>query len=124
MSGVEFLSFASAFNAGMNAHATLPGIPTALVTDNAAKLAAYHAAKSPNAGKIDREDRKEKCGDLSKNIRKIKNACLDPDPLNVVTSEILLDFGLQKKILSAPMCPTPRESFPSRLRLANTCKSS
>jgi hypothetical protein len=85
----EFLSFASVFNAGANVHAILLGIPAALVTDNAAKLSDYiiacHAAESPNAGKIDREDRKEKRGALSKNIRKIKNACLDPDPLDKVT---------------------------------------
>ncbi|MDR1326553.1 MAG: hypothetical protein LBK00_11005 [Treponema sp.] len=100
-SEAEFLSFATTFNAGTLTYATLLGIPTVLVTGNTEKLTvyttAYHVAKTPNAGKVDRQDRKEKRDDLTKNIRKIKNAYLDPDPLDVLTPEILLDFGLEKK---------------------------
>jgi hypothetical protein len=39
-SEAEFLTFATAFNAGTVAHAKLLGIPAALVTDNTAKLRA------------------------------------------------------------------------------------
>ncbi|MDR2792108.1 MAG: hypothetical protein LBB61_00380 [Treponema sp.] len=56
----ESLSFAAAFNAGLAPHAEPPGIPPPLVSADAAKLAPYHAADAPNAGKLDREDRGEK----------------------------------------------------------------
>ncbi|MDR2537218.1 MAG: hypothetical protein LBC46_02820, partial [Treponema sp.] len=60
----EYLSFATTFNAAAVTHATRLGIPAALVTDTTEKLAAYtdayHAADSPNAGKLNRESRKEK----------------------------------------------------------------
>jgi hypothetical protein len=109
----EFLSFSTTFNAGAVAHAALLGIPGALVTGNTEKLAAYtaayHVAEAPNAGKIDREDRKEKREDLTKNIRKIKNAYLDADPLDVVTPEILLDFGLHAKDNTRTDVPDPTE---------------
>ncbi|MDR0376729.1 MAG: hypothetical protein LBH70_02950 [Spirochaetaceae bacterium] len=59
-----------------------------------ASTAAYHAAEASNTGKIDREDRRQKRAELMKNIRKIKNACLNEYPLNAGTSEILLDFSL------------------------------
>jgi hypothetical protein len=63
-SEAEYLSFAGTFHEGTNANATLLGIPAALVSDNQQKLSAYiiahHTAEDPNAGKIDREDRKEK----------------------------------------------------------------
>jgi hypothetical protein len=118
-SEAEFLSFATVFYKGATTHATLLGIPASLVTDNSEKLSAYiiayHAAEAPNAGKIDREDRKEKRGDLTKNIRKIKNAYLDADPLDKVTPEILLDFGLQKKDTVRTDVPDPTEVVPFTL---------
>jgi hypothetical protein len=43
-SEAEFLSFATTFNDGAVAHAELLGIPSALATDNTAKLTAYTAA--------------------------------------------------------------------------------
>jgi hypothetical protein len=55
-------------------------------------------------------------------MRKIKRACLDADPLDKVTPEILLDFGLSPP--PARTCPTPRKSSPSLWRAANTCTSS
>jgi hypothetical protein len=115
----KFLSFATTFNAGITTHATLLGIPPALVTENTAKLAAYtaayHAAEAPNAGKIDREDRNEKRETLTKNIRKIKNAYLDADPLDVVTPEILLDCGLHAKDPTRTDVPDPTEVVPFTL---------
>jgi hypothetical protein len=115
----EFLMFATTFNAGIITHGTLLGIPPALQTDNTAKLAAYtaayHAAGAPNAGKIDREDRKEKREALTQNIRKIKNAYLAADPLGVVTSEILLDFGLHTKDTTRTDVPDPTEVVPFTL---------
>jgi hypothetical protein len=118
-SEAEFLTFATTFNAGVTAHGTLLGIPAALANDNTAKLtaytAAYHAAETPNAGKLDREDRKEKREDLTKNIRKIKNAYLDGDPLDAVTPEILLDFGLHTKDHIRTEVPDPTEVVPFTL---------
>jgi hypothetical protein len=93
--------------------------PTALVTDNAEKLSAYiiayHTAEDPNAGKIDREDRNEKRGDLTQNMRKIKNAYLDSDPLGKATPEILMDFGLQPKDTVRTDVPDPTEIVPFTL---------
>jgi hypothetical protein len=118
-SEAEFLSFATVFHKGTNAHATLLGIPAALVSDNQEKLSAYiiayHTVEDPNAGKIDREDRKEKRGDLTKNIRKIKNAYLDADPLDKVTPEILMDFGLRPKDTICTDVPDPAEVVPFTL---------
>jgi hypothetical protein len=118
-SEAEFLSFATTFNSGVVAHADLLGIPATLVAGNTAKLAAYtaayHAASTPNVGKLDREDRKEKRADLTKNIRKIKIAYIDPDPLDVVTPEILLDFDLQKKDPVRTDVPDPTEVVPFTL---------
>jgi hypothetical protein len=115
----EFLTFATTFNTGAAAHATVLGIPAALVTDNTAKLAAYtaayHAAEAPNAGKVDREDRKEKREALTQNMRKIKNAYIDADPLDAVTPEILLDFGLPAKDPNRTEVPDPREVVPFTL---------
>jgi hypothetical protein len=118
-SEADFLTFATTFNAGAVAHAELLGIPSALVTDNTAKLAdyiaAYHAAEAPNAGKIDREDRKEKREALTQNMRKIKKAYLDADPLDKVTPEILLDFGLSPKDPTRTDVPDPTEVVPFTL---------
>jgi hypothetical protein len=118
-SEAEFLNFATTFNAGISAHATLLGIPGAVVTGNTAKLAAYtaacHAAETPNAGKLDREDRREKRADLTKSIRKIKNAYIDADPLGAVTPEILLDCGLHAKDTTRTDVPDPAEVVPFTL---------
>ncbi|MDR2177951.1 MAG: hypothetical protein LBP20_07935 [Treponema sp.] len=118
-SEAEFLSFATTFNAGVSAHGTLLGIPQALQAGNTEKLAAYtaayHTADAPNAGKLDREDRREKREDLTKNIRKIKNAYIDGDPLDAVTPEILLDFGLRAKDPNRTDVPDPAEVVPFTL---------
>jgi hypothetical protein len=118
-SKADFLAFATTFNAGAVTHAGLLGIPGALVTDNTAKLAdytaAYHVAEAPNAGKIDREDRKEKREALTGVTRKIKRAYLDADPLDEVTPEILLDFGLPPKDTTRTDVPDPAEVVPFTL---------
>ncbi|MDR2742082.1 MAG: hypothetical protein LBB98_08010 [Treponema sp.] len=115
----EFLSFAATFNAALVKHAELLGVPAALVSANTAKFAAYtaacHAAEAPNAGKLDREDRREKREDLAANIRKIKKAYLDADPLDAVTPEILLDFGLPAKDPNRTDVPDPTEVVPFTL---------
>ncbi|MDR1398745.1 MAG: hypothetical protein LBJ41_02315 [Treponema sp.] len=115
----EFLSLATTFNSGTVTHADLLGIPTTLVSDNTAKLnaytTAYHVAESPNAGKIDREDRKEKRVALVKSIRKIKNAYIDPDPLEVITPQIILDFGLLLQDHTRTDVPDPTTIVPFTL---------
>jgi hypothetical protein len=115
----EFLSFATTFNAGVLTHGTLLGIPPALQTANTEKLAAYtaayHTAESPNAGKLDREDRREKREDLTHNMRKIKKAYLEADPLGVVTPAILLDFGLLPADPNRTDVPDPTEVVPFTL---------
>ncbi|MDR1149438.1 MAG: hypothetical protein LBK66_12490 [Spirochaetaceae bacterium] len=115
----EFLSFASAFHEGTNVRAALPGIPSVLASDNQEKLSAciiaYRTTEAPNAGKIDREDRKEKRGALTQNMRKIKNAYLDADPLGKATPEILTDFGLQPKDRIRTDVPDPAEAVPFTL---------
>ncbi|MHB9291760.1 hypothetical protein Holit_00843 [Hollandina sp. SP2] len=115
----DFLNFATTFNAGITAHATVLGIPAALVSANTDKLAAYtaayHTAAAPNAGKLDREDRKEKREGLTQNVRKIKKAYLDADPLDAVTREILLDCGLHAKDTTRTDVPDPTEVVPFTL---------
>ncbi|MDR0707051.1 MAG: hypothetical protein LBF60_04125 [Treponema sp.] len=73
------------------------------------------AAAAPNAGKLDREDRKEKREGLTKSIRKIKNARLDPDPSDAATPEILLDRGLHPKDTTRTDAPDPAEVVPFTL---------
>jgi hypothetical protein len=115
----KFLSFATTFNAGIRAYGTRLGIPGKIADDNTAKLsaytAAYHAARAPNAGKVDREDRREKREALTGSIRKIKRAYLDGDPLGVVTPEILLAFGLRAKDRIRTGVPDPAEVVPFSL---------
>ncbi|MDR1398972.1 MAG: hypothetical protein LBJ41_03510 [Treponema sp.] len=115
----EFLILATAFNASAIAHADLLGIPAALVTDNTAKFAAYtaayHIAGTPNAGRIDRRDRNEKRIALTHNMRKIKKAYLDANPLDTVTSEILLGFGLHPKDNRRTEVGVPTEVVPFSL---------
>ncbi|MDR2792896.1 MAG: hypothetical protein LBB61_04415 [Treponema sp.] len=115
----EFLSFANKFKYGVDTHGTLLGIPDALKTDFNTKLtaytAAYHVAEAPNAGKLDREDRREKREALTKVIRKIKNAYIDADPLDVVTGQIRMDFGLPVGDSVYTGVPDPAEVVPFRL---------
>jgi hypothetical protein len=80
-----------------------------------AYTAAYHVAEAPNAGKVDREDRREKRADLTKHIRKIKNAYIDGDPLGKITPEILLDFGLHARDATRTEVPDPTEVVPFTL---------
>ncbi|MDR3130982.1 MAG: hypothetical protein LBU18_05490 [Treponema sp.] len=115
----EFLAFANKFKRGLDDYGALLGVPALLQTDFNAKLAAYtaayHTARAPNAGKIDREDRREKSEALKKVIRKIKNAYIDPDPLDAVTPEILMAFGLRVKDTSRTGVPDPAEVVPFTL---------
>ncbi|MDR2419071.1 MAG: hypothetical protein LBD79_08450 [Treponema sp.] len=116
---VDFLNFATTFNAGLDDHASLLGIPAVFITENTARLAAYtaayHVAESPSAGKVEREDRKEKRLYLTQSIRKIKNAYLDADPLDAVTPEILLDYGIHPKDPKRTDVPDPTEVVPFTL---------
>jgi hypothetical protein len=115
----EYRKLAVTFNSATITHAELLGIPAVLVADNTAKLAAFtaacKAADAPNAGKIDRENHAEKRRDLTKNMRKIKKAYLDADPLDVVTPEILLDFGLETKDTIRSDIPDPPDVVPFTL---------
>ncbi|MDR1177093.1 MAG: hypothetical protein LBK83_16660 [Treponema sp.] len=110
----EYRKLAVTFNAATVTHAELLGIPPALVTENTTRLAAFtaacKAADSPNAGRLDQEDHKEKREALTQNMRKIKKAYLDADPLGVVTPEILLDFGLPLKDATRSDIPDPADT--------------
>jgi hypothetical protein len=115
----EFLRFATAFNAAAGVHAGILGIPAAQITaQNAAVTAytaAYHTCEKPNAGKLDREERKEKRAGLEASIRKMKNAYIDADPLGVVTDEIRMDFGLPPKDAARTPVPDPEDAVPFTL---------
>ncbi|MDR1399778.1 MAG: hypothetical protein LBJ41_07650 [Treponema sp.] len=119
----QFMVFVNTFNAGTITHAAMLGIPAELVSDNTAKLNAYtaacHVANSPNAGRIDRENRNEKRNALTKNIRKIKKSYIDADPLDVITSQIMLDFGLPPKSPTRKDVPNPTEIVPFTLEGGN-----
>jgi hypothetical protein len=109
----KFQAFATVFCGAAAAYATALGIPDAVITALTAKKTAYMAAytvcENPNAGKIDRESRKEKREALTGDIRKVKNAYIDADPLGAVTDEIRLDFGLEPKDHTRTEVPTPTE---------------
>jgi hypothetical protein len=94
----EFAKSAEVFTEAMEELAETLGIPADLATKEKAQFTAYMAAftvcESPNAGKVDREDRKEKRDTLTATMRKIKKAYIDGDPKEVVTNEIRLKFGL------------------------------
>ncbi|MDR0411967.1 MAG: hypothetical protein LBH75_08360 [Treponema sp.] len=115
----KFLAFAETFCGATETHAEYLGIPGAAVTSIKDRLtaytAAYNAANKPNAGKIDREDRKEKREALTESIRRIKNAYIDADPLGVVTDEIRMDFGLEPKDSARTDIPAPTEVAPFEL---------
>jgi hypothetical protein len=106
------------FCAAVVTHATTLGIPAALVADITAKLAAYLAAadacEQPNAGKVDRETRKLTRAALT-DIRKVKNAYIDADPLDAVTDDIRMDFGLDPKDSTRTDVRPPTEVVPFEL---------
>jgi hypothetical protein len=108
-----FLAFARRFVAAAEKYADILGIPQPVVARLKAELAAYETAyekcEAANAGKIDREDRKEKREVLEADIRKTKKAYIDADPLGVVTDEIRLDFGLPPVDPSKTHVPAPTE---------------
>jgi hypothetical protein len=109
----EFSKFAGVFAEATEELAETLGIPADLVTKQKTQLAAYTAAftacEQPNAGPVDREDRKEKREVLSRTIRKIKNVYIDGDPKDVVTNETRLRFGLPPRdAVHTPVEP-PRE---------------
>jgi hypothetical protein len=115
----EFLAFATVFCEAATTHAADLGIPGAVITALNAKLtaytAAYNTAGGPNAGKLDREDRREKRETLTGDIRKVKNAYINADPLGVVTDEIRLAFGLEPKDHTRTEVPAPAEVAPFEL---------
>jgi hypothetical protein len=96
-----FTKFAEVFVKATEDNAALLGIPADVVTNLktlfTAYMAAFEACKEPNAGPIDREDRKEKRDALKSGIRRVKNAYIDGDPRGVVTNEIRMKFGLPPK---------------------------
>ncbi|GAB6393473.1 MAG: hypothetical protein MdMp014T_2846 [Treponematales bacterium] len=116
----DFSVFATTFTAATVANATALGIPAALVTSLQGKLtaytAAYNAAEDPNAGKIDREDRDEKREALTADIRKVKNAYIDPDPSGAATAEIRLAFGLPLRDETPTDEPDPTEEVAFSLK--------
>jgi hypothetical protein len=109
----EFLTFARRFVAAAEKHADLLGIPQPVVVRLKAELDAYETAYekcgTANAGRLDREDRKEKHEVLEADIRKTKKAYIDADPLGVVTDEIRMDFGLPPLDPSKTNIPAPTE---------------
>jgi hypothetical protein len=116
----EFLTFVTVCCEAATTHASDLSMPAAVViTALNAKLtacpAAYNTAEGPNAGKLDREDRKEKREAMTGDIRKVKNAYIDADPLGVVTDEIRLAFGLEPKDHTRTEVSTPTEVVPFEL---------
>jgi hypothetical protein len=115
----KFRAFVIVFCAAVVTHAAALGIPAALVTEITAKLAAYLAAadvcEQPNAGKVDRETRKLARTALTVDIRKVKNAYIDADPLGAVTNDIRMDFGLEPKDDIRTDVPAPTEVVPFEL---------
>jgi hypothetical protein len=115
----EFLTFATNFNTATATHADALGIPRVLIMNNSSGLSnyttAYHDAKAPNAGSLDREHRKAMRGELTETMHKIKNAYLDANPLGAVTPEILRDFGLRPKDDIRTDVPDPTEVVPFTL---------
>jgi hypothetical protein len=109
----KFSDFAEVFTETTEDLAVTLGIPADTATNVkvlcAAYKVAYTACESPNAGPIDREDRKEKRIALESAIRRIKNAYIDGDPKGVVTNEVRMKFGLPPKdVIHTPIEP-PRE---------------
>jgi hypothetical protein len=109
----NFSDFAEVFTETTEDLAATLGIPADTATNIKALLTAYKAAytacESPNAGPIDREDRKEKRAALEAAIRRTKNAYIDGDPKGVVTNEIRMKFGLKPKDTTHTPIEPPRE---------------
>jgi hypothetical protein len=106
----KFSDFAEVFAETTEDLAEILGIPANTATNVKALLTAYKAAytacEAPNAGPIDRENRKEKRAALESAIRKIKNAYIDGDPKGVVTNEVRMQFGLPPKdVIHTPIEP-------------------
>jgi hypothetical protein len=105
-----FKKFAEVYAKAAEDLADTLGIPADLVTKQKTQLLiyleAFTACEQPNAGKVDREDRKEKRTALEHTIRKIKNVYIDGDPKDVVTNETRLRFGLPPRdIIHTPVEP-------------------
>jgi hypothetical protein len=115
----EFLKFAEVFAGTAEKCAGALGIPAAAAANLTALLAsyktAYEACENPNAGRIDREDRKEKRAALSATIRKVKKAYIDADPLGAVTDEMRMQFGLPPVDHTRTKVPVPTELVPFTL---------
>jgi hypothetical protein len=115
----NFLTFARRFVGASEKYAETLGIPAAMTARLKTGLGVYEAAYetcgNPNAGKLDREDRKEKRAALTADIRKTKNAYIDADPQGVVTDEIRLDFGLPPRDAVWTPAPKPAQAAPFSL---------
>jgi hypothetical protein len=105
----NFSDFAEVFTETTEDLAATLGIPADMATNVKALLTAYTACESPNAGPIDRENRREKRIALEVAIRRIKNAYIDGDPKGVVTNEIRMKFGLKPKDTTHTPIEPPRE---------------
>jgi hypothetical protein len=118
-SEAEFVKFAEVFTEAAEDLADLLGIPADVVAKEKELYAAYKTAytvcESPNAGRIDREDRKEKRVALEAAVRRIKNAYIDGDPRGVVTNEIRMRFGLPPRDAIHTPVETPSETPPFTL---------
>jgi len=116
----EFFAFATTFVGAAATYAETLGIPSAMVASLQAKLAvyktAYEASESANAGRLDRRDRKVKRKALTDDIRKTKNAWIDPNPSGAVTPEIRGAFGLPEPDESRTDEPDPTEEVEFSLR--------
>ncbi|MDR1127416.1 MAG: hypothetical protein LBL06_04725 [Treponema sp.] len=110
----KFSDFANVFVEATEAFAALLGISAEKVTKVKALLTkyqtAYTACESPNAGPIDREDRRENRYALEGEIRRIKNAYIDGDPNGMVTNEVRMQFGLPPRDKSHTPIEPPRET--------------
>jgi hypothetical protein len=112
----EFTKLAEVFMRAVEELAAMLGIPADKVTNIKTLWTAYMAAvevcKSPNAGRVDREDRKEKRKALELMIRNIKNAYINGDPNGLVTNEIRVRFGLPPRNAVRIPVDTPHEIPP------------
>jgi hypothetical protein len=109
----DFLTFERQFASAAEEQAGLLGIPAAAITTLKTLQTAYETAhtacESPNAGKVDRESRKEKRAALTGEIRLVKRAYIDANPLGAVTDEIRLSFGLPPADHNRSPVPVPAE---------------
>lgn len=119
----EFHAFANNFHTATETNAEVLGISANVRSDLNTKLIAYNASydvcEKPNAGKLDRETRRETRKNLSTFINKMKKSYLDADLSGVVTPTILADFGYTPKDTSHTNVPRPTDVVPFELLSGN-----